>query len=389
MTTRPVFHFHIPKTGGQTFGRRITAALPLEHTYFMGPDVRADDDAQLRELASNKRVVSAHVSGPLFAVCKAFDTVTLVRHPVAHIVSHYLHIRREPDSILHPLVQNLPFERVFALVPDWFFNFQARYIIEAFRLRTAAEEVEPFSRRAMRLLRDCMDEITWVGTTEGMDSFGRAFAANSGVPVVEAASLNVAATAGTSDLAARLGQWLRERPELFAADLLAYEEATRRQTALRERATFAAMAAQPRGVELLGRAGVVFESATGQIRLTDGWHPPQLSEKWGVEHLAGRVAKLTCESPPGARRLIFDMGFVAGFEARDLRGVDVETGEYLPLGVEPLDDSFRVSVRLGDKPTREIALVAPRCFPLGMFSGDYANETLAVFSAGNWRLEAA
>jgi hypothetical protein len=387
MRSRPVFHLHIPKTGGQTFGARITGALPLEDVYFMEQEVAADE-TRLLELARSKRVVSAHVSGPVFSLERPFDVVTLIRDPVAQIVSNYLHILREAESPLHLLAKNLPFDRALSLVPETFFNVQSHWVVASFRALSAEDHIAPACRRTAPHLLECMDQLAWVGPTEAMDEFGRAFSADSGVPIIDTPMLNCGTSPATEELAARMRQWLHERPELYALDLFAHEEAKRRHVALCNKVAADAMAAHPRGAELSASAGVVFETSLGQIRLTAGWSPAQKNDRWKVEHLAGRVGRIVYRRARAGRVLEFTMGLAAGFQQEELQVIDVTAGEFLPFTFEPVDGAHRFSVTLGPRESGELALVAPRVFPLGLFTGDYCDERLIAFSAARWAIRA-
>lgn len=129
---------HIPKTAGTTLSRIIERQYARAHTYTImqenGPFSGSQDD--FRQLSAGRRaslqLVKGHVAfGMHRELQQSSSYFTLLRQPVARVLSHYAHARRDPQHNLHPFMKRMSLREALtaggseALAFD---NFQTRLI---------------------------------------------------------------------------------------------------------------------------------------------------------------------------------------------------------------------------------------------------------------------
>lgn len=386
---RPIFHLHIPKTGGQTFGGRLAAAWPAERVYYLQGDLNAGrDEARLTEMARTHDLISCHVNGPLLAGEGRFDIVTLVRHPIDQIISNYRHVRRG-QSILKEFVNSVRFDRALDLVPEIFFNMQSRYLVRAFHRRTPREYATVDERVVLHNLGAACESVRWMGTTDEMEHFLIAFCAEADVPVVvDSPSINEA-PAEDADLVAEMRAWLAADPDRFAIDLALYREAKRRASELRSRAVSNILSRTTEGSTALRACGRALREDGRLIQLLSGWWPVRHVDGWGVEHRAGpgRVSRIAYERRHDDHLLECDVAFVAGITLKELKVIDMRRGVILPHVYQTVGSFQRLTIDMSaTEACGELAFCVPRVFPLSMFSGGYGREDqLISMSLGRWR----
>lgn len=387
---RPIFHLHIPKTGGQTFAHRIAAALPDESVWMEQGDLAAAnaravlDNLIAREVAFG----SAHVTGSVLVDEYRFDVVALVRDPVSHIVSNVLHIRREPAHILHKAAVNLPFEALLSRCADWFFNVQARYLVTPMIPRRGLDRLEPDERWLTRQLHAAAGRVTWLAPTEALNRFHALFAAEQGLSN-EAGQLdrNVAGER-QRDEAGQIRRWLLDRPGLYAIDSLLHAEAQRRMAVYSQ----AREAPDPGGrfAALARAARLAWRGAAGSVALGPGWRMRLADPDRGAVHHAGPTCDSEVRVVKAGRELdlCFTVLFVAGMAVEELQAIDCADGAILPIRTVREGAVSRAFVRLPAKPTQMRVLIrAPRIFPVCVFDGDWENSLEPVaYAAAEWRL---
>lgn len=129
---------HLPKTAGTTVSRIVERQYPRRLTYtimqesgpYSGP---AEAFAALPETRrAAMRLVKGHVA---FGIHRALPGpscyFTLLRDPVARVLSHYAHARRDPQHNLYPYMQTMTLAEALAQrahVAQAFDNFQTRLI---------------------------------------------------------------------------------------------------------------------------------------------------------------------------------------------------------------------------------------------------------------------
>jgi hypothetical protein len=112
--------------------RPASAFLP-EHTWIIQRGLRfPEDKAFLEELRISKKFIESHVTRELFQDNFGFEMLATVREPISQIISHYRHIRREPESLWHRAALTLSPEVFFDCFADHFMNFQTRALLYAF-----------------------------------------------------------------------------------------------------------------------------------------------------------------------------------------------------------------------------------------------------------------
>lgn len=387
---RPILHLHIPKTGGQMFGASIASMLPSERVYYLEGDLSADrDELKTTDLAATRSFVSCHVNGPLLARVDLFDVVTLVRNPVDQIISSYLHVIREPAHLLHALLKAVPFQRALDMVPDWFFNVQARYVTGAFHEWRAVDLLKAPERLLLELLCSATGRIRWMGASETLDSFLTSFCIDATLP----ARLDLARVNETPhrerDLAPAIREWLQKDPGRYAIDLVLYQEAVRRGEELRVRTIDKVLSLTPIGSDVLQNSGIVVQEPGRLLRLGRGWMPARSVGGWGIEHRAGPglLYSLAFRRRPDDLQLVCDVAFTAGVTLDEIRVLNLAKCTVLAHHGTKVGDIQRLTIDMSALDLEgELAIWVPRIFPLSMFSGGFGHDDERVsMSVGHWR----
>lgn len=104
-----LFFVHIPKTAGMTLVRILERQYGPESVFFLDNDRLAESGRELESLSRTGtrplRVVRGHVPfGSHRFVARPVTHVTLLRDPVARVVSHYRYVLRTPGHFLREAV---------------------------------------------------------------------------------------------------------------------------------------------------------------------------------------------------------------------------------------------------------------------------------------------
>lgn len=381
---RQIFHLHVPKTGGQTLGYRLTSSLPPELSHYFNGDLDAEGiEALVRD--GRKLVISAHVSGPALAEVDDLDVVSVLRQPIDQIVSNYLHVRREVNHPLHALSHSVPYAELFDLVPEWFFNHQSAYVVGAINKISGLDLLTPRVRWIASRLFDSLDRLTWLGVTDKLDDFARMVSMESGVPLGPNVRINVAPDRDET-LVADLRGWLAGAADRFSLDLMAYEEACLRQARLRKSIAEEAMAAVPRGRLVEDARHLVVSENAFEARLISGWFGPRPNTAWRREYPAGPdlISTIHFSGAAQGASLAFDIAYVAGMHIREIQFLDEDTGKSLAVDIGTEESFHSVSIPLW-APEGRIAVVCPRAFPRAVFTKNMNDIEKITFSAGRWR----
>ncbi len=102
-----VIFLHIPKTAGTTLHRIIKRQYRPSHLYHVGS--AADDLAKFQRLPESRRAKIRFLMGHFeMGIDKYLPRpstyFTILRDPVARIVSYYSHVRRDPDHYCYEMV---------------------------------------------------------------------------------------------------------------------------------------------------------------------------------------------------------------------------------------------------------------------------------------------
>lgn len=255
----PIFHLHIPKTGGQTFARRLASGVAPHCAWYMRGDITAENPAQLSEFATSMAVVSAHASPGSLIDEGRFRFIALARNPVDQIVSNYLHVLRDPANPFHDIFSNLSVEQSVDLCRGVFANFQSRSLVCAFVKAEPGETHLHEDRFLSRHLFAACERLSWLAPMEQMDELCMLLSLQSGADFTRAIDKVNAAPELRDERADQLRNILLARPELYAIDLLLYQEAKRRHAA--------------------------FKAAMLQQRFDQNDHPPQSPWRSGMVFL--------------------------------------------------------------------------------------------------------
>lgn len=382
---RPLFHLHIPKTGGQTFGLRLATAFAPESVHYMQGDLSISSDAEtLEALLKSKQFISAHVHGHALQGRNDLDIACLAREPVAQIISHFRHIRREPAHLLYTALNKMSFSRSLTLLPDRFFNIQARYLVGAFHPLQERDLLRPLEHWLLPRLYDSIDLIKWIAPTDRLDDLVDFISIELGLSSGgQRANINQAPDANAAEHQS-MQEWLRRRADLFSVDLLLYSEVCRRFDTYR-RELIQRLCAQD-GVSAY-HSNVIHDDNGSTIRLISGWYPPRATPNWGTEIRMGpsKVASITYSRNETQKRIAFKAAFIAGVAAESVSFIDAQTLQELDTTVQ-FGDPTRISISLPpDRREGMLFVAVPEIFPLCMYSGDYSDNDRVAFSTGEWR----
>lgn len=345
----------------------------------------------LKQIASRKMIfASAHITGHALVDEKRFDYVALIRNPVDQIISNLKHIQREPANTLHELSLRLPFEDFFGYCAEWFFNVQARCVVNAFNVPDNIERLAPEERWLVQYLHSTCDRINWLAPTEDLDPFYDLFSIELGLTDPSAPEDRNQAPVGAGQDIGAVRQWLLRHPELYAVDTLLHNEARRRFDMYRQAARMALAPAKARLRQISKDSATLFSSASGSVQLIDGWIHRDNIEGWGTTFHAGpgRDSRLLVKHRASARHLHFAFLFGAGIMPEELLFIDESNGDLLQATLDQQDDVTHFRVDLPDSRSETpITIRAPRIFPLCKFDERWEdNRTPVSFGAAGWHL---
>ncbi|HUS24874.1 MAG TPA: sulfotransferase family 2 domain-containing protein [Candidatus Binatia bacterium] len=103
---RPLVFLHVPKTAGMTLSRIVQRQFPRERLFEIRGDAADASIARLKALPVEERLridcLKGHQSFGLHEYLRpGARYITMLRHPVARIVSHYEYVRARPAHYLH------------------------------------------------------------------------------------------------------------------------------------------------------------------------------------------------------------------------------------------------------------------------------------------------
>lgn len=385
----PIFHLHIPKTGGQSFGQRLAAGVAPGRSWYLRGDITRRDSALLDELAANMAVVSAHPGTGVLEHETRFAFAALVRDPVEQIVSNYLHVLRDAANDYHQQFVNLPVARAVELSRGVFANFQARSLVTSFFSFSAADMLGDDERFLAKHLLEAADRLEWLAPTEALDELCLLMAVQTGHDFArERCVVNTAANRG-DPRGAELRELLLTRPELYALDTLLHQEARRRLAALRTAVLGAMRPAGAAGA----RPGTIHAAKGESIQALEGWWQPFAEVPgWGLELRAGPdlASRLRLRRRRQTRWLCFDLAFVAWVKPEELLFIDAQRAAFLPFKVLRRGKTITIAVDLTETAAEsEIVMRTPRIYPLARLDGRWkGSDILVSLSTGRWRLAA-
>jgi hypothetical protein len=384
-----MFYLHIPKTGGQTLGRRLASAFPPGRAHLqVGQFTYPVDGEAFSDCLARHDFVEAHITGQLLEDRRIEDLLVTVREPVAQIISNFRHIRREPHRRLSRAARELDPGSFFDHFGDFFTNFQTRYLLSAFLPLEIEEQRHGCWQTYARHLPAVLEKVRWLVPTDRIDAFVPLWEAETGRRVAEPAYTTNHAPPDGVDLPA-LEAAIRARPALFALDSVLYQYACARHAEWAER-----VQQQLVPWDYPANASRVFEADGGGVWLRRGWYPSEPT-RLGPGNWAGpaRRSDIAIKRAPGQDVLVFDVLVVNGITFGDITPFAARSFTRLPVRREEVaQDQWRYRIDLSGLPaTCEVALMVPNCYaPINVFpEGMGAGLERRSFLAAGWGLESA
>lgn len=381
----PIYLLHIPKTGGQTLATRLAAGFPPARVNVLRSDVA--DPAALADLAAAHDFFEGHPApGALAAPPPGLRVMAAVREPVAQIVSHYRHIRREPAHALHAAAQALAPTAFLDRFAHHLFDFQAACLVAAFRAPRPADRIRGFDLWLLRHLEPALDRLAWALPSERIDEFCLLWRLDQGgAPIGDPAQRVNTADAADGVDAEALEHWLRRRAHRFAADAALWAAVGRRFEAWRHGLLTTDAAGTPAPAHCAWQAG------QAAVWLTRDWHAPLRRSDGVLEWGAGPgLYPLLRVRRGGHATLRFEALSLLGVHWDRMRAMRADTLDELPLRrtLDPATGIVACAVDIADLPA-EAALVLYAPEDPGVLPPVQAAFTppRRGFATQHWRLE--
>lgn len=382
-----MFYLHVTKTGGQTLATRLASAFDPDKVHMFQGDLEFPRDCEkLRTLLREKEFIESHVLGAMLGELIDRPILCTIREPVAHMVSHWLHYRRDPTiSPWHRASVSLSPAEFFDVAGDDLVNYQTNYMLSAFfHMRALADKVG-YCRAINQHLQSGVDRIRWLVPTESIDEFVDLWSAETKRHVPNrTARINVAPPEHAEDRERGIIA-VRARPHLYAFDQLLYQMARTRFTEYRrEVAELVAPWSYPQD----SRRACRMEQ--GGIWLTDNWYDPEIANgkrAWWCG--PKRVSEVRIWRAHGERFLKFIVRGVNGIGYRDIIAKAKETGEQLPIAHEEAQGGRGMHYTIDLDSLREkdtFNLLTPGCYPSIMTTKEDNSLRRQSFIAADWTL---
>jgi Galactose-3-O-sulfotransferase len=176
---RCIVFLHIPKTGGVTLRRTLKAKysriLAVYQPAELGFDVPDSLQEALGRVPLSERAAAQVVSGHLhygvheYIPCEC-DYITVLREPVARVVSAYIHILGHPKHALHAeLVRSSEPLETFLRIDPTVDNHQTRMLAGRGGAELTAKSPEPLGPEALEEAKRNLERFLVVGVTERFD----------------------------------------------------------------------------------------------------------------------------------------------------------------------------------------------------------------------------
>jgi len=171
MLDRPLYFFHIPKTGGTSLIKLLDSYFAPEDIFppQLWPELLAFPNVVNR--LKTAKLIRGHLDNGIYDFLPTRPyTITLFREPVAHTISHYRHIVQHSDHEYHSLCHSLSLESALAhdLIITHFTNFQRSSIYLYYNVAKAGFELlETEKNPPIHKL----NEFDLVGITERLPQF--------------------------------------------------------------------------------------------------------------------------------------------------------------------------------------------------------------------------
>lgn len=159
MSQRKLIFLHVPKTAGTSLVKLFNKQYRAQHiAYIHGNDQQAFD----RALAEGKKFIHGHFTSKIVKQAPAdYLKVTLLRDPVARVISRYVHMAHADEpSLKEEFAQYAGFEEY--LQSAYAQNFQCQMLADALFTEISAEDL---LAKAMENLK----QLDWVAPSENLN----------------------------------------------------------------------------------------------------------------------------------------------------------------------------------------------------------------------------
>lgn len=377
---KKIFFHHIPKTGGQTLAVRMASAFSIGRSSIFKKGLKHNDGGieLLRSYLKDSDFIESHVEGPVLKEFEELDILLAVREPVGQIVSHYLHILREPVSPLCHPANILSPHKFFSEYSDFFANYQSYRFVEAYI--TDYDNLNNSEILTSNML-SCINNVRWHVPTQHIDEFCMLWQLETNQKMMlDKEYVNVAGV----DAASRkeLENIVVSMSELYSVDLLLYQIVKQRYEDYKYR-TLQESIGTPYP---LNWGHVWFEHDSG-IWLGRGWHQPVfISDHY--EYWAGpeNLSEIKLKRKSTYRYLFFSVVVFCGLSPNDIQIFTAE-GREIKMEYRYIQDhEVEYSIDLDGFNTELIFLKVQKVYSPAMLftkSLDTIRKSVAVCK---WRL---
>lgn len=210
----------MPKTAGTSLVKLFNKQYRAQHiTYIHGNDQQAFD----RALAEGKKFIHGHFTSKIMEQAPAdFFKVTLLRDPVARVISRYVHMAHTHEpSLKQEFAQYAGFEDY--LQSAYAQNFQCQMLAD-----TLFAEVK--ERELLKRALENLEKLDWVAPAEKLNEAAKDLQARLGFKPKKVGTNN---TRGSQAMWAKLhAQYARQIAERNQLDQLLYQTGLKKYAAL-------------------------------------------------------------------------------------------------------------------------------------------------------------
>jgi hypothetical protein len=249
--SRPLFYLHLPKTGGTSFTDAIVQLYGYSRIFGQNGDITIEYLSSLGDRLSGSVFIAGHPGrGIVPWLGGRADIFTILRKPIDHAVSNYLHIAEQADHPLRGEANELDLASFLRRNPAQA-HLQAAVLARA--LSPPDRTLDTTNREDLRTIQQFVADLPFAGVLDDPAACCAGLGRLLGLDrPLEVSMLNSAACRGVrSETVERLRASYRDAqsdPQLapyFAAERLLYRTASRSLARVRAAIPMTAMSAEP------------------------------------------------------------------------------------------------------------------------------------------------